>query len=439
MNLLKLDNFYQEVVRHVDNYLRDHRLLNRGETELSLSADEIFREQGVIKYEDISQATADIGLLVGVALEVQGSRSNGKIRESRLTYPVMKDALVIYKGKIIPNTPEDVIGFLELCFSRFQHITGEDENSFVKLIRNAYSSAGKQYPIEVPKENPEDFAIKSFLRQKISNGVRKIEYEFSANSLDRWQEKVLSGDVSDYAIPIIHKMLQYDAPRVVFENESYKAKMKKIGAKLAIIDELTELPILEIIEKGKNTFPNTYQHNTLDGDEISKTITDGLNKYLDILKEYHKQYIKNYGDSLYVDDVKHCGKEGCLFGHRIGEEGHIILNSEIVGWGCGGLVDVNSWYSPKNFLLKINILGSDGYIDFNGLKNEWLSSAVNEYISKWTASLITGLDSEHPWGISYCKDELNKLAQFSQVAHPFVREESKNHLKKLEDRLKEDI
>ena len=439
----KLDQFYIEaagdiligIMKNSRRYEKIRHIIDASEDKWTL-----LNRMNDTTYGQLAKNIADIGLLVCGALEAQNNESNDNIANLTLGEPEVRAALEIYNNEAI--TPQSVTKTLNSCYAEFRDITGLSPDSFLALVSSAYRSAMQTHGIEVTDKNPGNFLIKTVLRQKIDKNIRNIEDVYTTTSRDDWIEKVESGDVSDYTITVIPYLLRYVAPQADFENENYRLNVRKIGQKLANIDELTELPIAEAMEKGKNTFPNTYERAILSDDEIINSLTHGLNKYLVLLKEYQKQRTE-YGDKR---DIKRYGKDGCLFGDTVGND-EIILNNKIETlFYESGMTDRNSWCLPIQFLEKITILHLDGYIDFKILEHEWLSSAANEYIRKWTASLTDFLDSEKKHGdtdyrvhVRYCNDELNKLNQFSKTAYLFVDDKSKKSVDAFEKRLKEDL
>ncbi len=431
------DLFYEEVTKNIRTYLFKHEREPKTGVELAL---EYFASlQGPTKYDKLARNFADIGLLVGGALEIQSRTNKGKPRNLKLDGAVIKDALNVYKNKRI--TPEAIAGTLQLSYEYFKEITGEDYNSFVDAVSSAYNSAMQEHGIVVPDNNPEDFLIKTVLRQKIHINVRKIEEAFLATTCNEWEEKVLNGDVSDYTIAVPVRLGQYDTTPSIFISQNNEVIIEEVLANLERIDELTELPIFETtLEREKDSFPVTHEYKILTDDKLKEIITSGMNKYLDMFKVYSEQLIEKYDDSLREDSVRDYGKNGYIFNvSDLGGIEYIVLNDEMTVWDGGGQHDENSWYSPKDFLGKIKILDSDGYIN-NGLNSGWLSSAVNEYITGRATYLTTFFESgkyeEHR---SWFSDAVKKLKKFSVTAGKFVAEESKNSLKEFENRLKQEI
>lgn len=433
------DLFYEKVTKNILIYLLEHKP-EESKIGVGLALEYIASDLGSNKYDELARNFADIGLLVGGALEIQNRASKGKPRNLELDRAVIMDALRVYENKRI--TPEAIAGTLRLSYENFNRIIGGDFDSFVGAVSSAYNLAMQEHGIVVPDKDPEDFLIKTVLRQKIHKNVRKIENVFLATPREKWEEKVLKGDVSDYTVAMPLRFGQYNLAPVIVRGGASKAKMKGVTRSLEMIEEFTELPILEIIvERDKNSFPTTYEYKVLSDDELKEIITSGVNEYLDMLETHHKQDIERYGDSLREGNVKYFGKEGCLFNEAgLGVIQYIILNDEIINWDGGEVVDVNLWYSPRAFLGKMDILDSDGYIDSNKLKSKWLSSAVNEYITRCVKNLINFYESENYDGDDFgLKNEVEELVDFSVTAGKFVAEESKNSLKELESRLNEDI
>ncbi len=432
------DLFYEKVTENIRTYLFKHK---REEPKAGVGqALEYFASLfGQTKYDQLARNFADIGLLVGGALKIQSRTSKGKLRKLSPDGAVIMDALKVYDNKRI--TPEAIANTLQLSYENFNSITGEDYNSFVGAVSSAYNSAMQEHGIVVPDKNPEDFLIKTVLRQKIHKNVREIEDVFLATTRDEWDEKVLNGDVSDYTIAVPVRLGQYDTTPAILIGQNNEVIIDEVLANLGMIDELTELPIFETtLERDKDSFPVTREYKILTDNELKEIITSGMNKYLDMFEAYSKQLIEIYDDSLREDSVRDYGINGYIFNvSDLGGIEYIVLNDEMTIWDGGGQHDENSWYSPKDFLGKIKILDSDGYIDFNRL-SEWPSSAVNEYITGRVTYLTNFFESgNYEEYRSWFSDAVEKLKKFSLTAEKFVAEESKNSLDAFEKRLKEEI
>ena len=431
----KLDLFYEKVTEGVLNYLLIHKP-EESKTGIGLALEYIACDLGSNKYEELARNLADIGLLVGGALEIQSRTSKGEPRNLKLNGAVIMSALKVYEGKRI--TPEVIANLLYASCENFNRILGENFDSFVDVVSSVYKSAMQEHGIVIPDKNPEEFLIKTVLRQRIHKNVRKIEDVFLATTRNEWEKKVLSGDVSDYTIAMPLRFGQYGLAPVIVRGGAPKAKMEGVTKSLEMIEELTELPILEILERGKNSFPVTYEYKILSYDKLKDIITSGMNRYLDMLETHHKQVIEKYGDSLFEDSIKYFGKDGCLFDER-GSIEHIDLNlnDNVYDKNTFHWFDENLSYSPRGFLGKIDVLDSDGYIDSNRLKIGWLSTTVNEYITKCVTNLTRFFESENydEYRIAL-KNKVEELEDFSMTARKFMKEESKNSLKKLKSKLK---
>lgn len=426
------DIFYKDIRDAAVDYLRVHKREERKSAEVR--AFEFMGSMfGANRYSNVAMEVADVGVLVFGALDVLHRNNNAAAANLALDAPTIRAALKIFEGS--PVEPEAILGTLRSSYENFSDITGGTPEDFVLALSSIYQSAKNTHRLEVPDKNPAGFLIRVVERQRLDEKVLKIEDVFLDTSREKWEEKVFGGDVSEYTIPVILKMGECGIPPML-----HTLGREAIGTmaykNAALISALTELPIVDTLNKGKMVFPNTWDYSNLPDSEIQETITFGLNEYLKLLEEYHNQRVDKFGQSLYERDVKRLGRGGCLFGHEIGEDTRIILNREIKGWNGGGRFDGNSRCRPSEFVQKINILDIDGYIDFGKLDEKWLSLAVNEFVTKHTDYLIAALDAkeyEHVKG--YCEDEQAKLKWFSEISGRFLSKRSEKGLWDLKEAL----
>lgn len=426
------DIFYNGIRDAAVEYLRSHKREERKSAEVK-ALEFMGYMFGANRYLDAARGVADVGVLVFGALDVLYRSNNDAAANLALDERTVRAALQIFEGK--PVSSESILEGLQACYENFSDITGGSPEEFVLAVSSIYQSAKNAHKLEVPAKNPADFLIRVVERQRLEEKVLKIEDVFLDTSRKEWEERVLGGDVSEYTIPVILKMGECGIPPIL-HTLGKEAIGKKAYENAALISALTELPIVDTLNKGKMVFPNTRDYLDLSDIEIRETITFGLNEYLKLLEAHHNYRVDEFGQSLYEKDVKRLGRRGCLFGHEMGEDRHIILNSEIKGWNGGGRFDGNSWCSPREFIQKNRILDIDEYIDFNRLNDKWLSLAINEFIVKHTDYLIAALDAkeyEHVEG--YCKDERIKLEWFSDMSGRFLSKRSKKGLWDLKEAL----
>ncbi len=424
-----LDCFYNAVHKDIVLYLlRNSNQPDRVELTMGILYDgEKTEDERIIdliewtggrnsEYGKLARDMTDVGLLVVGALEVLGGKSNASIANTMLDEQTLNMALRIYDDCGIEITPKNVVSSLGLGYEEFEKITSKGFSDFQNLLSSAYSSARYECGVEIPEESAGHFLMETVYRHKLPKEVLKVEKAFLDTGYEEWIEKVESGDVSDYTIGIV----------------------SKVGCnRPEFIDGLTELPILDTIKHGKTTFVNTFEFKMLSEVQKRKSITQGLNRSLKALEQFHK---KNTEREAVKDYVVFFGEDGCLFGD-VHVTDYIILNKHVSGWNKGGIMDKNSWYSPIGFLKKIRLLYLDGYVDLGVLEDEWLSCAVNEYISQSAASDINYLgsvkteisDEEYVIKLKHSREDLEHLEAFSEIGDMFVNEQSIENMSEFKE------